>query len=180
MKEYNISVLGPQYSEPRMYISFLETEFNVLAKIIHIKEDSIDRMLQAEIVIGNNKYVFSSPLHAMWDYEGTYEILLQKCDGVIYVLNTRKDLDYINEKDFQIFSNLYNRMGLQLPIITLFNDICCGKFVGEYSEYSELLKYVQLNSPVFETQIAYFSSEQCNKKALDSLKCLVQMITLKN
>lgn len=176
MKEYNISVLGSQSSEPRTYISFLQAEFNVPTKIINLKKDGIDRMIQIEIFFGKKKCIFSSPIHALWDYEGAYEKLLQKCDGVIYMLDTRKDSDSINKKDFQIFTDSCNKTGLQIPTITLFNNICYQMPWVENLEYSDLLKYVLLNSPVFETQINRHSSKQCNQTVLSSLKYLLHMI----
>jgi hypothetical protein len=111
-------------------------------------------------------------IHALLYKDKVYPRLLADCDAILYVLSAAKTNDFANKEDFDIFYLSYQVVCPQKPVITLLNDMWCGKRSLELFAPTEIGGYLISGSPIIETKLG----RGCNEESFAVLDMLLEKI----
>jgi len=154
MKSYEIRVCGPQLAEPRFFLEWFEETLKLDLKLVGEEADT-DCALQiiipeyrgCRLIVSAMRVPYLQVRHSM-------ETFMQNADGFIYMITVRRT--DTNKQYSDAFKEIYYKYGNDVPVITLFNDMWCGRRASEQNamiSFDEAKAFALPKSVLLETRL---------------------------
>lgn len=174
-----VVVLGPILGGATEWVQWFSRRCAVSCKRWLVVEP--DWCLRCDAIVRDNlELSVRAPIVPLFRRQLAYEAMLSDASAIVYVVSVIRDRARDNDRDFDAFASARLKVAPAAPILTLLNDVHCGRWAGPspspFTE-QEAVRWLIPGTELRRTSIGYYGATgPCEVGAEESLAELTDLI----